>query len=192
MLLIDAANVVGSRPDDWWRDRAAAAGRLVEEVRAATTASRLAPPVVLVLEGAARRGAEPGSLAGVEVVHAAGAGDEPLVALAEAASEPVTLVSADRGLAERCRRVGSQVVGPSWLLGQLRTDPVPSRLSGLPWLAVAVEVRTVADTRSSPPTGRAWSSSTGSPPPPWSTCRGERLGPVWWQRPDLTRPRRWA
>lgn len=28
-LVVDAANVVGSRPDGWWRDRAGATGRLL-------------------------------------------------------------------------------------------------------------------------------------------------------------------
>jgi hypothetical protein len=119
VLLIDAANVVGSRPTGWWRDRAKAADQFVQRVRAATAASRLSPPVVVVLEGVARRGAEEGVTEGVEVVHARGHGDDALVAAAEAASEPVVLVSADRELGDRCRAVGSEVVGPSWLLDRL-------------------------------------------------------------------------
>ena len=59
VLLIDAANVVGSRPDGWWRDRAGAARAFLERVRAAVRAGRLARPVVVVLEGKAREGAEP-------------------------------------------------------------------------------------------------------------------------------------
>jgi hypothetical protein len=119
MLLIDAANVVGSRPTGWWRDRAGAARTFVEEVRDATVAGRLAEPVVIVLEGQARRGADEGVSSGVEVVHAAGEGDDALAALAESGAPPVTLVTADRGLAERARRVGSEVVGPRWLLDRL-------------------------------------------------------------------------
>ena len=119
MLLVDAANVVGSRPTGWWRDRAKAARELVERVRAATTASTFSPPVVMVLEGVARQGVEEGVAEGVEVVHAPGHGDDTLVALAEAASEPVVLVSPDRALADRCRAVGAEVVGPSWLLDRL-------------------------------------------------------------------------
>ena len=57
MLLIDAANVVGSRPTGWWRDRAGAARTFVENVRDATVAGRLSEPVVVVLEGQARDGA---------------------------------------------------------------------------------------------------------------------------------------
>ncbi|MCU1485301.1 MAG: hypothetical protein JWN67_2047 [Actinomycetia bacterium] len=112
MLVIDAANVVGSRPDGWWRDRAGAAARFVAEVRSAG----LDGPVVVVLEGQARRGVEPGTVDGVEVVHAPGEGDD---ALAERAGDGVTLVTADRGLAERARAAGADVVGPRWLLDRL-------------------------------------------------------------------------
>lgn len=120
MLLIDAANVVGSRPDGWWRDRPAAAARLVEQIRSATAAGRLSPPVVVVVEGAARGGVGEGTAGGVEVVHAPGEGDETIAALAAAGtSGQVVLVSADRQLGERCRAGGSAVVGPRWLLDQL-------------------------------------------------------------------------
>ena len=119
MLLVDAANVVGSRPTGWWRDRAGAAAQLVERIRAATAVGELAPPVVVVLEGAARRGVEEGERDGVTVVHARAEGDETLVTVAEAATQPVTLVSADRALGDRCRAAGADVVGPSWLLDRL-------------------------------------------------------------------------
>ena len=119
MLLIDAANVVGARPDGWWRDRPGAAQRFVEEVRRAAIAGRLEAPVVVVLEGAARRGAEPGAVHDVEVVHAPGAGDDTLVALAAAADGSVLLVSADRQLGARCHPAGAKVVGPRWLLDRL-------------------------------------------------------------------------
>jgi selenocysteine lyase/cysteine desulfurase len=33
-LLVDAANVVGSRPDGWWRDRAGATARLLARLAA--------------------------------------------------------------------------------------------------------------------------------------------------------------
>ena len=81
MLLVDAANVFGSRPDGWWRDRPGAAGRLVGEIRAAAAAARLPVPVIVVVEGAARRGAAEGTADQVEVVHAPGSGDDVLAAL---------------------------------------------------------------------------------------------------------------
>ena len=35
VLLVDVANVVGSRPDGWWRDRAGATSRLLARLAAA-------------------------------------------------------------------------------------------------------------------------------------------------------------
>jgi hypothetical protein len=119
MLLIDTANVVGSRPTGWWRDRATATRRLAERVRAATVASRLPEPVVMVLEGTARRGVEEGVADGVTVVHAPGDGDDTLASLAESPDAPVVLVSADRGLRTRVRGSGAEVVAPRWLLDRL-------------------------------------------------------------------------
>jgi hypothetical protein len=119
MLLIDAANVVGSRPDGWWRDRAGASLSLVDRVRAAVEAGRLAAPVVVVLEGDARRGAEEGESGGVTVVHASGSGDDSLVALASEAGGAVMLVSADRGLRRRAEALGADVAGPGRLLALL-------------------------------------------------------------------------
>ena len=122
MLVVDAANVVGSRPDGWWRDRAGAARRLVEQVRAAVRDGRLTSPVVLVLEGQARRGAEAGEDGGVEVVHATGEGDETIAAIAEGRGG-VVVVTADRALIERVRAVEGEVRGPGWLLDRLDASP---------------------------------------------------------------------
>lgn len=116
---MDAANVVGSRPDGWWHDRAGAASRLVAQLRQGVETGALPPPVVVVLEGAARAGEPEGTTGEVEVVHASGSGDDCLVERAAAAAERFTLVSADRELAERARQVGADVVGPSWLLERL-------------------------------------------------------------------------
>src|SRR5687768_371616 len=56
MLVIDAANVIGSRPAGWWRDRPGAARVFTERVRATVIAGRLHPPVTIVLEGRAPAG----------------------------------------------------------------------------------------------------------------------------------------
>lgn len=117
-LLVDAANVVGSRPTGWWRDRPGAARTLVDRLRTAPDSS-VPRPVVVVLEGKARAGVTEGEADGVRVVHAAGEGDDTLVAVAERLGGPVCLVSADRGLRERVREVGADVIGPSWLLDRL-------------------------------------------------------------------------
>lgn len=121
VLLIDAANVVGSRPDGWWRDRPGAARRFVDRLRLAVEAGRLTPPVVVVLEGAARRGVEAGVSGGLTVLHVPGGGDDLLVHVTADAEDPVTLVSADRELRRRAGELGAALVGPRWLLDQL--DP---------------------------------------------------------------------
>ena len=118
MLVIDAANVIGSRPTGWWRDRAGAARSFAERVRATVTSGRLDPPVTVVLEGRARAGADESDEDGVAVVHARGEGDDTIVALA-AENPGAVVVTADRALADRVRACDAEVVGPNWLLDQL-------------------------------------------------------------------------
>lgn len=111
MVLVDAANVVGSRPDGWWRDRPAAARRLVDRLTALP-----GPEVVVVLEGQARAGVAEGTHGSVRVRHAPGSGDD---LLAELCGPGVLLVTADRALAARARERGAQVTGPRTLLDRL-------------------------------------------------------------------------
>lgn len=137
LIVVDAANVVGSRPDGWWRDRAGAARRLLNRLTAlAASAAQTAPtasaeargharglmgPVelVVVLEGAARAASDAGVIDGVQVVHASGSGDDAIVAVAAAArADPgraIVVVTADRGLRERVEAYGATTVGPRWL-----------------------------------------------------------------------------
>lgn len=118
VLVVDVANVMGSRADGWWRDRAGAARRLLDEV-----ASGLADQeVVLVLEGAARTGASPTREGRVVVVHAEGDGDDAVVAQVRSLAEQgrqVTVVTADRELRERVAALGAGHRGPRWLLDRL-------------------------------------------------------------------------
>ncbi|MGO9661059.1 MAG: hypothetical protein ACLQVK_07810 [Acidimicrobiales bacterium] len=126
MLLIDAANVIGSRPDGWWRDRPGAARRLVERLRASTVAGRLDAPVVVVVEGVARSGVPEGDADGVKVVHAAASGDDLLVELATTVPPmPVVLVSADRELRRRVAAAGATTIGPDWLHRRLLAMTTP-------------------------------------------------------------------
>jgi hypothetical protein len=126
VLLVDAANVVGSRPDGWWRDRAGAAARLLARLAGLPGRSLTGPDgdpvvcdgVVAVVEGEARDVAPP---EGVRVVRAPGSGDDAIVEEAErlaATRTPPLVVTADRGLRERLPS-GTQVAGPGWLLRQL-------------------------------------------------------------------------
>jgi hypothetical protein len=122
MLVVDAANVVGSRPNGWWRDRAQAASDLCRGLVDAIDAGRLDPPVVVVLEGAARRGFDERDEGGLVVVHAAGSGDDRITELVDHAAgdgHAVTVITADRELRDRTRRLGGEVVGPTWLLDRV-------------------------------------------------------------------------
>ncbi|MEU9035721.1 NTP pyrophosphohydrolase [Streptomyces sp. NPDC048352] len=106
VLIVDAANVVGSVPDGWWRDRKGAAERL-RDLLAGRDAGE---EVILVVEGAAR-GVE--SVPGVRVDAAPGSGDDRIVELAAAhADRPCVVVTADRALRERVKAYGAQCAGP--------------------------------------------------------------------------------
>ena len=115
LLVVDAANVVGSVPDGWWRDRAGATARLRDRLAplAAAGVAGLGPPVevVLVVEGAAR--GVP-AVEGVRVVAAPRSGDDAIVDLvgSEPGDRTRVVVTADRALRERVQRLGASVIGP--------------------------------------------------------------------------------
>ncbi|OJF12445.1 hypothetical protein [Couchioplanes caeruleus] len=116
LLVMDAANVVGSQPDGWWRDRAGATARLRDALRLLPAAGLpdLPGPVelVLVVEGRAR---DIAAAPGVRIERATGSGDDAIVALvaAEGAGRRVVVVTADRGLRERVTTLGAEVRGPT-------------------------------------------------------------------------------
>ena len=122
VLVVDGANVVGSRPDGWWKDRAGAAARLHDRL---VITLGLASQVVLVLEGRARPGVAEGLTGPVEVVHARGEGDDTIVAevaRSAAAGRVVAVVTADRVLAARVEDLGASVRRPGWLLERIEAD----------------------------------------------------------------------
>jgi hypothetical protein len=116
VLVVDGANVVGSRPTGWWRDRAGAAERLHREI---ATADLDHDVVVLVLEGDAKRGQPVGEDRAIHTVHAAGSGDDAIVDQVRTRctdGDEVVVVTADRKLRDRVAAAGGSSVGPSWLL----------------------------------------------------------------------------
>jgi hypothetical protein len=120
MLVVDVANVMGSRPDGWWRDRKGAAGRMLQEINAALEGGRLGGPITVVLEGAAKEAVPPGR-SELRVVAAAGSGDDAIVAEVTRLideEQTVTVVTADRDLRTRVRRLGAEVQPPGWLLSK--------------------------------------------------------------------------
>jgi hypothetical protein len=133
-VVIDGANVVGSRPDGWWRDRAGAARRLAGRLVAALVEhpEDLAAALVdhpaeltrvhLVLEGAARAVPDLPTHPLLEVHLAEADGDSAIAALAAglaARGSAVLAVTGDRALRERVRAAGGSTVGPGALLRAL-------------------------------------------------------------------------
>ncbi|GLF97779.1 PIN domain-containing protein [Streptomyces yaizuensis] len=125
LLIVDGANVVGSVPDGWWRDRRGAAKRLRDRLAGYAAGGPGALPgvpgpleIVLVVEGAARG---TGSVPGVRVEEAPGSGDDLIAALAAAArGRPCVVVTADRGLRARVLAAGARVIGPRTVHGPSR------------------------------------------------------------------------
>ncbi|MFG3148065.1 NTP pyrophosphohydrolase [Streptomyces sp. M41(2017)] len=114
LLIVDGANVVGSVPDGWWRDRRGAAERLREGLAGLAEAGVPGRPgpleIVLVVEGAARGVA---SVPGVRVDEAPGSGDDRIVELvAGSPDRPRLVVTADRELRRRVTELGAEVTGP--------------------------------------------------------------------------------
>jgi predicted RNA-binding protein with PIN domain len=119
VMVVDGANVVGSRPDGWWRDRAAAASRLHGRLAVADTPY---DEIVLVLEGQAKAGVPRGRDGHLRTVHAAKDGDASIVEEARAAQEQghdVVVITADRVLAQRVELLGCRTMSPSWLLAHI-------------------------------------------------------------------------
>ncbi|WP_030900448.1 MULTISPECIES: hypothetical protein [unclassified Streptomyces] len=111
LVVVDGANVVGSVPDGWWRDRRGAAERLRDRLASEGVPGVAGPvEIVLVVEGAAR-GVE--SVSGVRVESAPGSGDDHILEVVASAGErSVLVVTADRELRGRVAELGAEVAGP--------------------------------------------------------------------------------
>jgi hypothetical protein len=129
LVVVDGANVVGSVPDGWWRDRLGAARRLRDALGPVAAAGLADVPgpveVVLVVEGGARRLADEPGPGTVRVIAAPGSGDDTIVDLVAAARRRCVVVSSDRGLRDRVVPLGAAVVGP-------RALPYPSAPGSAP------------------------------------------------------------
>jgi hypothetical protein len=109
--LVDASNVIGSRPDGWWRDRDGATRRLLDRLDAL---ARTEPVTVVLDAGDSALTRREGPL---RVVIAARRGrdaaDDEIVRMLEAEPDPAAwrVVTSDAELGRRVRALGAEVEG---------------------------------------------------------------------------------
>jgi hypothetical protein len=121
--VIDGMNVIGSRADGWWRDRDAAARRLLGRLQHAATCSRDA--LTVVLDGRPPADLPEGDHDGVEGRYARRRGrdaaDDRIVELVAADSDPASLrvVTSDRDLVDRVTALGATTEGTGTFLRRL-------------------------------------------------------------------------
>jgi predicted RNA-binding protein with PIN domain len=122
-LIVDAINVIGSRPTGWWRDRAGAVRTLVRRLQELAADQRCT--ITVVVDGRPMRGLSEGEHDGVRVLYAARGGpdaaDDRIVDLlaGEDDASGFDVVTSDRRLRERVRALGAGVRSARWLLDAL-------------------------------------------------------------------------
>jgi predicted RNA-binding protein with PIN domain len=127
VVIVDGNNVMGSRPDGWWRDRPGAVRRLVGQIGA--WAAGEDHDIVVVFDGS-----PPDELPvpdGVDLRFARRRGrdaaDDDIVALvaADPSPERLLVVTSDAELARRVSSHGAEVAGARWLLDRVAPFPQP-------------------------------------------------------------------
>jgi predicted RNA-binding protein with PIN domain len=121
--LVDGMNVIGTRPDAWWKDRDAAMLRLVDLLERWAAAEN--EDVVVVFE---RAPSPPIRSTVIEVAHAPrpkpNAADDEIVRRLRAEPQPgaVRVVTSDRWLADRASAAGASVEGADTFRTRLETE----------------------------------------------------------------------
>ena len=110
--MVDASNVIGARPDGWWRDREGAARRLLDALREFAKGGE---PVIVVLDaGPAEWAGRDGPLE-VAIAPRRGrdAADDEIARRLDEDPDPgsIRVVTSDADLAARARRRGASVEG---------------------------------------------------------------------------------
>jgi predicted RNA-binding protein with PIN domain len=122
-LIVDGNNVIGSRPDGWWRDRPGAARRLIASLQQLVRDGD--ERICVVLDGRPLADVPEGVHDGLLVAYATRAGrdaaDDRIVDEVGRDHDPTSLVvvTSDRALAERVRALGASVEGAGSLLDRL-------------------------------------------------------------------------
>jgi predicted RNA-binding protein with PIN domain len=108
--IVDGMNVIGSRPDGWWRNRSRAMATLVERLEQWATAE--GADVTVVFE---RPPSPPIESAVIDVAHApqaaANSADDEIVRLVRGDADPgqIRVATSDRALSERVQAAGASV-----------------------------------------------------------------------------------
>lgn len=125
--IVDASNVMGARPDGWWRDRPAALRRLLDELAQWRAAN--GEPVLMVCDGYPSDLLPEGTHRQVHVryAHSSGrdAADHTIAGVVEQHDEPSSLVvvTSDRELSERVRSAGASTEGAGRFLQRISEPP---------------------------------------------------------------------
>jgi predicted RNA-binding protein with PIN domain len=114
-LVIDGMNVIGARPDGWWRDRDGAVRRLTHRLESVEWEG----PVTAVFDGRAVEGLPEGRHGRIAVFYARRPGpdgaDDRIVELIQQGQAGTVVVTSDRLLRRRVSAAGAEVRGPAWL-----------------------------------------------------------------------------
>jgi predicted RNA-binding protein with PIN domain len=108
--IVDAMNVIGTRPDGWWKDRHGARVRLVEHLE--RWASPEGRQVIVVFEGPM---SPPIHSQVIRIQHAprvgANSADDEIVRMVRDDNRPseITVVTSDVALADRVRELGASL-----------------------------------------------------------------------------------
>jgi len=120
-LIVDGMNVLGSRPDGWWRDRPAAMARLAARLDALASAERI--ELTVIFDGRPHGRVE--AAAGAVLVGFAPGGpdaaDREIVARLRADPDPgaIVVATSDRRLRGAVKAMGARSISAGELLRRL-------------------------------------------------------------------------
>ena len=131
-VIVDGNNVMGSRPDGWWRNRAEAAQRLVAEL--APLSLRTGGAWTVLFDGPEPPGLAPPHecLTVVHTGHGRRDGaDDRIVELVGALPDPKTALvyTSDAALRTRLHALGAEVAGARALLNEIGAVRDPAKLN---------------------------------------------------------------
>jgi hypothetical protein len=133
-VIVDAMNVIGSRPNGWWRDRGRAVRHLVKRLQHLALADEV--DLTVGIDGQPLKDLPEGMQDGLQLLyatrHGPNAADDRILDFIRAHEHPasLSLITSDRKLRESAESIGAQVGSPRMLLDRLdELDREPSKAS---------------------------------------------------------------